>query len=135
MTIYPQHDRLLVERDGAEKITRGGIILPDGSTKEKPLRGIVRAAGPGRTIPSPLSPTGIVTLPIGINVGDHVIFQKYAGDSYIFGGKELFLVKAEDVVAVVVGHDTETDEDEPEPETFSMWPTPTNGALEIASHE
>jgi chaperonin GroES len=120
LTIYPQNDRLLVERDETEKRTRGGIILPDGSTKERPLRGVVKAIGPGKTIPSPLSPTGLATIPIGINIGDHVIFQKYAGDSYIFGGKELFLVKAEDIVAVVVGHDAEPEEEDgPQ---CSVWP-------------
>lgn len=46
-TLRPLHDRVLVQRFPADEQTRGGIILPDVG-KEKPLRGIVVAAGPGK---------------------------------------------------------------------------------------
>ena len=100
MKIYPVHDRILVRRDEADGISRGGIILPDQS-KEKPLRGVIEAIGPGKMIPAPLSPQGFVLQPIPFKVGEHILFAKYAGDSYKTDGEEWFLVRAEDVVAVL----------------------------------
>lgn len=100
MTIHPQHDRILVKRDDAEGITRGGIILPD-QTQEKPQRGVIVAVGPGKRIACAVHPRGYVQPPIEFNVGQRVIFTKYAGEGIKVGGEEVFLVKEEDVVAVI----------------------------------
>lgn len=100
MTIHPQHDRILIKRDDTEPMTRGGIILPD-QTKEKPLRGIIVAIGPGKKLPSPLVPKGYVLEPISFEIGQHVLFLKYAGDSYKFDGEELFFVKADDIIGII----------------------------------
>lgn len=43
----PLADRVLVEPAAAETKTAGGIIIPD-TAKEKPQRGIIIAAGPGK---------------------------------------------------------------------------------------
>jgi len=100
LTIHPQHDRLLIRRDEAEGVTRGGIILPD-QQKEKPLRGVIVAIGPGKKLLAPLVPKGYVLEPIDFQLGQHVLFLKYAGDSYKFDGEELFFVKADDIIAVI----------------------------------
>ena len=47
MKLKPLNDRVLVKRLESEEVTAGGIIIPD-SAKEKPQRGMVVAAGPGK---------------------------------------------------------------------------------------
>lgn len=100
MTIHPQHDRILIRRDEAEGVSKGGIILPDGS-KEKPLRGVILSIGPGKKLLAPLVPKGYILEPIDFEIGQHVLFLKYSGDSYKFDGEELFFVKADDIIAVI----------------------------------
>ncbi|HEX8462066.1 MAG TPA: co-chaperone GroES, partial [Segetibacter sp.] len=47
LNITPLHDRVLVKPAAAEEKTAGGIIIPD-TAKEKPQKGLVVAAGPGK---------------------------------------------------------------------------------------
>ena len=47
LNITPLHDRVIVKPAPAEEKTAGGIIIPD-TAKEKPQRGTVVAAGPGK---------------------------------------------------------------------------------------
>ena len=64
--------------------TAGGILLPD-TAKQKPQRGRVLAAGPGK-----LSEKGD-RLVLNVKVGDEVLFGRYAGSEIKEGGKELAL--------------------------------------------
>lgn len=72
MNLKPLHDRVLVKRLEEEEVTKGGIIIPD-TAKEKPIKGEVVAAGPGKT-----SDDG-KTLSMSVKAGDKVLFNKYAG--------------------------------------------------------
>jgi len=47
LKLTPLHDRVIVRPAPAEEKTAGGIITPD-TAKEKPQRGTVVAAGPGK---------------------------------------------------------------------------------------
>ena len=47
LNVTPFHDRVIVKPAAAEEKTAGGIIIPD-TAKEKPQRGTVIAAGPGK---------------------------------------------------------------------------------------
>ena len=47
VNITPLHDRVIIQPAAAEEKTAGGIIIPD-TAKEKPQRGTVIAAGPGK---------------------------------------------------------------------------------------
>ena len=47
LNVTPLHDRVIVKPAPAEEKTAGGIIIPD-TAKEKPQRGTVIAAGPGK---------------------------------------------------------------------------------------
>ncbi|MGD8212855.1 MAG: co-chaperone GroES, partial [Desulfobacterales bacterium] len=47
MKIRPLNDRVLVIREEKEQKSAGGIIIPD-TAKEKPQRGKVVVAGPGK---------------------------------------------------------------------------------------
>ena len=96
MKFRPLHDRLLVRRIESEERTPGGIIIPD-SAREKPMEGQVLAAGPGaRTEEGRL-------LPIGVKVGERVLFGKWSGTEVKMDGEELIILKEADVLGVVEG--------------------------------
>lgn len=69
--IKPLGNRILVKRT-ANKMTRGGIILPE-TAQEKPRQGEVVATGPGK-----IDEKGILKA-MELNVGDTVLFSSYAG--------------------------------------------------------
>jgi chaperonin GroES len=94
MAIQPLHDRIIVEAAAKEEKTAGGIILPD-TAQEKPQRGSVLGVGPGKRLDS-----GQLA-PVGINVGDTVLYGKYAGTEVKVDGKDLIILRADDILAVL----------------------------------
>ncbi len=94
MTIKPLHDRLIVKAAEKEQVSAGGIILPD-SAQEKPQRGEVLAAGPGKRLDS-----GTLA-PIDVKVGDIVYYGKYSGTEVKVDGEDYVILRADDVLAVV----------------------------------
>lgn len=99
MKLQPLHDRIVVEAAAKEETTAGGIILPD-TAQEKPLKGVVLAVGPGKTLDS-----GKLA-PVDVAVGDTVLYGKYAGTEVTVGGKDYIILRADDVLAVVTGAPT-----------------------------
>ncbi len=87
--IQPLADRVLVKPAAAEEKTIGGIIIPD-SAKEKPLRGIVLAAG-----------NGTKDEPMILKEGDEVLYGKYSGTELEFEGEKYLIIKQQDVLAVI----------------------------------
>jgi chaperonin GroES len=96
MKIRPLQDRVLVKRVEGEEQTAGGIIIPD-SAKETPAEGEVVAVGPGKK-----DDQGKVT-PVGVKVGDHVIFSKYAGTDVQLEGEKHLIMTEEDILGVIEG--------------------------------
>ncbi|AIE87595.1 co-chaperone GroES [Fimbriimonas ginsengisoli] len=94
MAIQPLHDRIIVEAAAKEEKSAGGIILPD-TAQEKPQRGKVLAVGPGKRLDS-----GQLA-PVGINVGDTVLYGKYGGTEVKVDGQDLVILRADDVLAVL----------------------------------
>lgn len=94
MTIKPLHDRLIVKAAEKEQVSAGGIILPD-SAQEKPQRGEVLAAGPGKRLDS-----GTLA-PLDVKVGDVVYYGKYSGTEVKVDGEDYVILRADDVLAVV----------------------------------
>jgi chaperonin GroES len=94
MAIQPLHDRIVVEAAAKEERSAGGIILPD-TAQEKPQRGTVIAVGPGKRLDS-----GQLAA-VGISVGDTVLYGKYSGTEVNVDGKDLIILRAEDVLAVL----------------------------------
>jgi len=101
MNIRPLHDRVIVHRldEGEQQI--GGIIIPD-SAKEKPQQGTVIAVGNGKA-----NDDGKV-LPLDVKAGDRILFGKYAGQEIKLDGQEYFIMKEDDVLAVIEGRPTQT---------------------------
>jgi chaperonin GroES len=96
MNVRPLHDRILVNRldEGEQQI--GGIIIPD-SAKEKPQQGVVMAAGNG------VSKDGGKRTPLDVKAGDRILFGKYSGQEIKLDGKDYFIMKEDDVLAIVEG--------------------------------
>ena len=93
--IRPLHDRLIVKRlEDQEQRSAGGIIIPD-TAKEKPQEGKVLAVGAGKR-----NEEGKRT-PLDVKVGDRVLFGKYSGNDIKIDGEEHFILREEDVLAVL----------------------------------
>lgn len=95
MAIRPLHDRILVRPTEEEKVSAGGIIIPDSASGEKPNNGEVIAAGNGR-----ITDSGEVRA-MDVKVGDKVLFGQYAGTAVKVDGEDLMMMKEEDVLAVI----------------------------------
>lgn len=89
MNIKPLADRVLVQPAEAEEKTASGIIIPD-TAKEKPMRGTVVAAGPGKK-----------DEPTTVKVGDTVLYGKYSGTELQVDGKDYLMMKESDIFAIV----------------------------------
>lgn len=94
MKLKPLHDRVIIKRLPEEEKTAGGIIIPD-SAKEKPQRGMVVAAGPGK-----LDDKGAL-VKMAVKAGDMVLFTKYAGTEIKVEGEEHLVLREEDILAIV----------------------------------
>ena len=96
MNIRPLHDRVLVKRMAEERMSAGGIVIPDSAT-EKPVQGEVLAVGKGKILEN-----GSVR-PLDVKVGDRILFGKYSGTEVKVGGEELLVMREEDIMGVVEG--------------------------------
>jgi len=96
MKIRPLHDRVIIERVEAERTTASGIVIPD-SAGEKPDQGNVLAIGPGKRDDSGKQ------VALDVKVGDRVLFGKYAGQSVKVEGKEVLVMREEDIMGVIEG--------------------------------
>jgi chaperonin GroES len=93
MKLKPLNDRVLVKRLETEEKTAGGIIIPD-TAKEKPQRGKVVAAGPGK-----LDEDG-KEIKMSVQSDDLVLFSKYAGTEVKIDGEEHLIMREDDILAV-----------------------------------
>jgi chaperonin GroES len=93
--IRPLDDRVVVEPAEAEERTAGGIVLPD-TAQERPQRGTVVAAGPGKLLDS--GQRGALS----VAVGDQVIFGKYGGTDIEIEGAEYKILHESDILAKIV---------------------------------
>jgi len=89
LNIKPLADRVVIEPAKAEEKTASGIYIPD-TAKEKPQRGIVVAVGPGKK-----------DEPLTVQVGDQVLYGKYAGNELEIGGAEYMIMREADIIAIV----------------------------------
>ncbi len=94
LKIRPLDDRVLVERNEAEEMTSGGIVLPD-SAREKPQQGKVLATGPGKL----LEKTG-ERGQMSVKVGDSVFYGKYSGTEVELEGDTYVILRESDILAI-----------------------------------
>ena len=94
MNLKPLGDRLLVRPIEQEETTASGIILPE-TAKEKPQEGEVLAAGPGAR-----KDDG-TRIAMDVQVGDRVLYAKYAGTEVKIDGTKHLILRESDVLAIV----------------------------------
>ena len=88
----PLGNRVVVEPlEGEEQMSPGGIHIPD-TAKEKPQEGTIVAVGPGR-----LTDEG-ARVPMELEVGDSVVYSKYAGTEYKEGDIEYLVLREDDIL-------------------------------------
>ncbi|MEK9170068.1 MAG: co-chaperone GroES, partial [Patescibacteria group bacterium] len=82
MKLQPLNDHIFLEPVEEVRTTKSGIVIPETSEKEKPIKGKVVAAGPGK-----LDENG-KRVPMSVKVGDLVLFKKYGPDELEVDGKK-----------------------------------------------
>ena len=92
--IRPLSDRLVVQPREVETKTAGGIVIPDTADKDKPIQGTVIAIGTGKYVDGKLQP-------LQVQVGDKVLFGKYAGTNVKLDDKEYLVMREEDIMGVL----------------------------------
>jgi chaperonin GroES len=85
MNFKPLGDRVLVKRIEEENKTASGIIIPDNA-KEKPSRAEVLAKG---------------DFVKSIEVGETVVFGKYAGTELKLDGEDYLVLEVKDIFGVI----------------------------------
>ena len=92
MKIRPLFDRVVIKSCEVEETTKSGLILT-GNAKEKPQMAEVIAVGPGGVVDGK-------DVTMSVNVGDKVIYSKYAGNEVKLDGEEYIIVKQDDILAI-----------------------------------
>lgn len=85
----PLADRVLVKPAPAEEKTASGLFIPD-TAKEKPQRGEVVAAGPGKK-----------DEPLTVKVGDAVLYGKYSGTEISLDGVDYLIMREADLFGII----------------------------------
>ena len=93
MKLVPLGDRVVLKQLVAEETTKSGIVLP-GQAKEKPQQAEVIAVGPGGMVDGK-------EVTMQVEVGQTVIYSKYAGTEVKLEDEEYIIVKQKDIVAIV----------------------------------
>jgi chaperonin GroES len=91
--VKPLADRVVIKALEESEQMRGGLYIPD-TAKEKPQQGEVLAVGPGRYDDGKL-------VPMGVKVGDKVLYGKYSGTEVTIEGEQLLILRESDVLAVI----------------------------------
>jgi chaperonin GroES len=92
--LRPLGDRLVLKPTPREEVTKSGIVLPD-TAKEKPQEGEVLAVGPGKILDD--GSRGAMD----VQVGQKVLYAKYAGTEFKVDGEELLIISEKDILAIV----------------------------------
>jgi chaperonin GroES len=97
MNLKPLGDRVVVKPVEREERTKSGIVLPD-TAKEKPQEGIVEAVGSGRLLDNGTK------VPMELQVGDKILYAKYAGNEFKVEEIEYLIISEKDVLAIVASN-------------------------------
>lgn len=92
--IKPLGDRIVVKTLSGEAMTKSGIFLPD-TAKEKPQEGEVLAVGPGKVLDNGKRVAS------EIQVGQRVLFARYAGTEIKQDGQEYLILRESDIMGIV----------------------------------
>ncbi|MCR5669325.1 MAG: co-chaperone GroES [Lachnospiraceae bacterium] len=93
MKLVPLQDRVVLKQLEAEETTKSGIILTS-SAQEKPQQAEIVAVGPGGVVDGK-------EVKMNVQVGQKVIYSKYAGTDVKLDDEEYIIVKQDDILAIV----------------------------------
>jgi chaperonin GroES len=94
--ITPLGDRLVVRVENNERVTAGGLIIPDTVSEAVGfLKARVLAVGRGTQ-----NKKGFIKT-MDVQVGDSVLFSQYAGTKVQFNSEELQIIHETDVMGIV----------------------------------
>ena len=94
VSLRPLGDRVVVKALAREAVTKSGIVLPD-TAKEKPQEGQILAVGPGKVLDN-----GKRTA-LEVEVGQRVLFAKYAGTEVKIDGEEYLILRESDIMGII----------------------------------
>lgn len=93
--LRPLADRVVVQALEEEQKTMSGLLLPE-TAKDKPQRGWVVAAGPGRW-----DEKGAERVAMQVSPDDKVIFARYSGTEIELDGNKYLIMSETDILAVL----------------------------------
>ena len=93
MKLRPLFDKVVVKQLEEKEQNVGGIFLPSAA-QEKQEIAVVVAVGEGGIIDGK-------EVKMVVNVGDKVLYGKYAGSQFKLDGEEVTIIKQSDILAVV----------------------------------
>lgn len=94
LNLHPLSDRVIIKPQEAEEVTKSGLYLPD-TAKEKPIEGLVVAAGPGKVTEDGKS------VPMSVKVNDKVLYGKYSGTEITLEGTQYLIMRESDIFAII----------------------------------
>lgn len=92
MNIKPLGERVVIKKIEKENVTASGLVLPDSAKEESNLAEVV-------AISQDL--LNDKELNVDLNVGDKVIYSKYAGNEVEVEGEKVIVIKYQDLLAVI----------------------------------
>jgi chaperonin GroES len=95
MKLKPLHNQVIIKALVKPEKTAGGLVLPETADKERPEKGEVVAVGPGKLLEN-----GSMAK-MGVEIGQQVIFKKYAPDEIKVDGEDFFVIREDDIIAVI----------------------------------
>ncbi len=87
MKVKPLGDRVLIKQEEAETKTASGLVIPQ-TAQEKTQTGVVEAVGDDKD-------------EIKVEVGQKVMYDKYAGTKVEIDGDDYLIVQMSDIIATV----------------------------------
>ena len=93
MSLKPLFDSVVMKDAEMEETTKGGLILTS-TAKEKPQYAIVVAVGPGGVVDGK-------EVTMQVEVGQKVVYSKYAGTEIKLDGEEYKIVRQNDILAII----------------------------------
>jgi chaperonin GroES len=94
VSLRPLGDRVVVKALAREAVTKSGIVLPD-TAKEKPQEGKILAIGPGKVLDNGKRAA------LEVQVGQRVLFAKYAGTEVKIDGEEYLILRESDIMGII----------------------------------
>lgn len=93
--LHPLADRVIVQVQSGEKMTAGGLYIPDTTEITGNLRGTILAAGNGGR-----NKKGTLR-PLDVKAGDTILFSQFVGEKMNIDGLEVQVLREAEILGIV----------------------------------